>query len=161
MKPRDRSTARLRKPRMNQGTNRLQDRRIVASVAPRPATSERPITTGPSISTRTSFTRVPSWVLIDAHRQGRGENLRHRIDGQSGQHAVLRERQPEDRHQQRQGEHDDDAEDRGERDGGGDILRLCADHGRNGGDGGVAADRVAAGDQHRHAPRQAEPAAEP
>jgi len=48
-----------------------------------------------------------------AHRKGRREHLRNRIDGEAGEHAVLVEAEPQRMDQKRQPDHDDDAEDRG------------------------------------------------
>jgi len=61
--PQDRRAARPRKLMINQGTSRFREKPDVPSEwVPRTMTDNR-ITTGPSMSTRTSFTRVPSWVL--------------------------------------------------------------------------------------------------
>ena len=61
----DRNAASARKPRMNQGTRRKNPARFLLGAPPprRGASSESPTTSGPSISTRISFTSVPIWVL--------------------------------------------------------------------------------------------------
>ncbi len=46
-------------------------------------------------------------------RRGGGEDLRHGVDGEAGEHAVLHRRQAEQRHQQRQAEHHQHAQHRG------------------------------------------------
>ena len=96
----------------------------------------------------------------DTGGDGRRQHLRNGIDGKTRQNAVLRRGQGEQRDQQRQAQHHQDAEDRGEGDRRGDIVAIGADHGRHRSDCGIAADRIAAGDQDRHFGRQAEHPAE-
>ncbi|MNV45238.1 hypothetical protein D3C71_1370270 [compost metagenome] len=89
-------------------------------------------------------------------RGGGGQDLRHGVDGQAGQNAdlgrVKAHQSADDGDQQDHG----DAENGGEADGGGHVLALGLDHRGHGGDGGVAADGVAAGHQQGHGGRQAE-----
>ena len=66
IRPRERRTAQPRKPRMNQGTSRPRTLGRAAGWAAsrrRADSSDRTSTTGPSISTRTSLTSVPSCTL--------------------------------------------------------------------------------------------------
>ena len=68
MSPSERASANNRNPTMNHGTsswNGGQRRapRPRRDGAPPAVSSESPSTTGPSISTRTSFTTVPTWLL--------------------------------------------------------------------------------------------------
>ena len=82
-----------------------------------------------------------------AHRKSRGEYLRHRVDGEAGHHAVGVVRERERLAERREAEHQRHAEHRREPDRRRHIVRLGADHRGHGGDGGVAADRVAAGEE--------------
>ena len=95
-----------------------------------------------------------------AEGRGGGQNLRDRINGQTGQGAVLHAVQVDQAAQQRQGQNHDHAEHGGEGDGGGDFFSIGVDDGGDGGDGGVAADGVAAGDQQGHTRVQAQGAAD-
>ena len=99
-------------------------------------------------------------IAQGADRQGGGENLRYGVDGQPGEHAVLRQREVQDGNEKRQAEDDHDAEHGGEGYRGGDVVAVGADHRRDRRDRRVAADRIAAGDQDRQAQRQAERAAD-
>jgi len=70
-RPTERSAASTMKPTMNHGTNLKRSKRFGASAAARRrgasgrrgASSDSAMTTGPSISTRTSLTSVPICVL--------------------------------------------------------------------------------------------------
>src|SRR5581483_568835 len=68
--------------------------------------------------------------------------------------------EPETVAEYRQSEHGGDAEDGGERDRGGHVIAVGIDHGRDGGDGRVAADRVAGGNEKGHAMVEPEGAAD-
>ena len=72
--PNERKAATIRKPRMNHGTSSCSagPERFAALISPEPVRGsggrrrlirDRPSTTGPSISTRTSLTTVPTWLL--------------------------------------------------------------------------------------------------
>ena len=91
-------------------------------------------------------------------RRGGGQHLRHGVDGQPREHAVLMPRQAQQRREQRQPEHGHHAEHGGEGNGGRHVVAVCPDHGRHGRDRRVAADGVAAGHQQRHTHGQAEQA---
>lgn len=85
-----------------------------------------------------------------------GQNLRHGIDRQAGENAILGGVETQKLRQKRHQQHGDDAENGREGNRGGDIFRLGADGGRGSGDGRIAADGVAAGDQRRKLGRQTE-----
>ncbi len=68
------------------------------------------VTSGPSISTRTSFTSVPSLHRERADRGRRRQHLRHGIDGQPGEHAVLQLGHVQQRDGERQQQHDADTQ---------------------------------------------------
>ena len=76
--PVERATATMRKPTMNQGTNSAQPGFVLRAALPvcsalraqaSPNQRQRRSTTGPSISTRTSLTRVPTCIAQRADRQ--------------------------------------------------------------------------------------------
>ena len=89
-------------------------------------------------------------------RRRRRDDLRHGIDREARQHAELGMAEGEDRRQQGQAQHHEDAENGRERDRGRDVVAIGPDHRRHRRDGRVAADGIAAGHQDRHAARQAE-----
>ncbi len=90
------------------------------------------------------------------HRSRSSQHLRYGIDRESREHAVLHRREPEQRHEQGQAEHDEDSEHGGERDGRGDVLAVRADHRGRRRDRRVPTDRVAAGDEDGEARGQPE-----
>ena len=81
---------------------------------------------------------------------GRGEHLGHGVDRETGQRSELQPAHVQGDPEQRQTQHGDHAEHGGEGDGRGYVLAVRPDHRGHGGDGGVAADGVAAGHQRRH-----------
>lgn len=86
-----------------------------------------------------------------AHRYGRGQHLRHSIDAEPGDDAILPLADPEERKSERQQQDDEDAERGGKGDGGGYIFGRGADDGRRRHDGGIAANGIAAGNERRKA----------
>ena len=134
------------------------ERELAVRTVPPPAKGTS--TTGPSIRTRMSFTRVPICVLINPTGRWRREPAarRRRSDPARTPYWIS------------------DIPKIGTKSGSTSTTttpstavnameeaissRLRADDRRNGRDGGIAADGVAAGDQHGHSLRQAEPAAQ-
>jgi hypothetical protein len=103
----------------------------------------------------------PHLTREHAHRERRREHLRHRVHGETGEHAVLVVAQPERTDQERQPHDHRHAEDRREGDGRGHVFTFGADHRGDGGDGGVPADGVPARDEHRQPMREPHRAADP
>ncbi|ENN87202.1 hypothetical protein RHSP_24478 [Rhizobium freirei PRF 81] len=96
---------------------------------------------------------------LDGEKTDRGGSRKHLwdgIDGQAGQRAVLRDAHAEIEVEKRQEEDGGDAQHRGEGKGCGDLLRVCFDHRGDGDDRGVAAYRIAAGNERCELRRQAE-----
>ena len=91
-----------------------------------------------------------------ADRHRRGQNLRHGIDRQSRQHAILGFGKPQQGDEQRQCKHNNDTEDCCKSNRGSDIFAIRANDRRDRGDRRIAANRVAARDQDRDTLRQAE-----
>ena len=170
IRPSERRAATNRKAKINQGTSWCSAGRPGLGRSPavrfcafssgsslsRRVTSERPSDDGTQRQHPYQLHERSDLVRQGADRQGGSEYLRHRIDGEAGQNAVLGERKPQQGHEQRQSKHHQHAQHRGERDGRGYFVRVRANHRRDGNNRRVSAYRIAAGNQDGQALRQAE-----
>ncbi len=167
--PSERSAASPRKPRMNHGTSLPKPSRPVGPrPLPRPLAAagaraaEQPTTTGPEHQHPHELHQRADLGADHADRQRGRQHLRHGIDGQAGQHAVLvlatfrasgtNSGRPSTTSTPSTAVNAIEAA---------TSRGFGADHRRDRSDRGIAADRVAARDQDRHPRRQPQQAAKP